>query len=201
MKRDRNIVHQRTVQKYGAENIVIKIIDCDDEKSALALECQLIRELRSQGHVLTNLTDGGEGTSGFKYDPDSRCGENNPFFGKKHSAETKAMLSARMTPERREALRQRFIGVSLTEAAKKKMSIAAKRRGISKTAREKMAESLRGKKHSAETKAKMSAASKGRKKSNEARAKMSAARKGKPLSPFQYQQVVAAIKRRFEKCA
>jgi hypothetical protein len=48
---------------------------------------------------LTNKTYGGEGVSGYKYSPKQieRCriqntGENNPYFGKKHSQELKQKM-------------------------------------------------------------------------------------------------------------
>ena len=49
---------------------------------------------------------------------DSIQGENHPRFGKKHSAETRAKLSANMTGEN-----SHYWGKNLTEATKKKLSL------------------------------------------------------------------------------
>lgn len=66
----RSEYHKRVVAKYGQENILIGKLDCSSNDIALALEVGLIRCLRKMGVSLVNLTDGGEGTVGW------RCPEN-----------------------------------------------------------------------------------------------------------------------------
>lgn len=62
----RNLHYTRTVKKYGSENILIGKIACSSEAIAFELERGLIKCLRASGVKLTNLTDGGEGSSGYK---------------------------------------------------------------------------------------------------------------------------------------
>ena len=62
----RNPHHLAIINKYGAENIIVKLAPCDDEVAAFALEKELIE---AYGGVkgfggLVNQTDGGEGASG-----------------------------------------------------------------------------------------------------------------------------------------
>lgn len=60
----RNRYHARVVEKHGAGNILVGTIPCSSEKIAFELERGLIKCLRRMGVKLTNMTDGGEGTSG-----------------------------------------------------------------------------------------------------------------------------------------
>ncbi len=74
-----------------------------DEESAFAAECFLIeyygRKDLKEG-CLINLTNGGEGASGWKPSEQTRCrlhvamlGDKNPFFNKEHTAATRAVWS------------------------------------------------------------------------------------------------------------
>ena len=113
--------------------------------------------------ILRNLTDGGEGSSGYKHTQDAldkmsaaqsgeksynygRTGEKSPSFGKKHTAEARAKMSAANT----------------------------------------------GKKQTPETIAKRSAANTGKKRTQEARAKQSAANTGKRHTPESLDKMSAA---------
>lgn len=62
------------VSKYGAPTVKI-ISEWGTEQEALQHEIALIQYHREQGLVLCNLTDGGEGTSGYKATPEQI--ENN----------------------------------------------------------------------------------------------------------------------------
>lgn len=69
----RNARHQRTVEKYGAENIVIRIYECATEEEAFALEKLQIMQCRHDGYDLANYADGGVGgTTGFRPGPETR---------------------------------------------------------------------------------------------------------------------------------
>lgn len=56
--------HKNIVAKYGRESIGIEVIECRDEAHSFEVERREIAKARSEGHVLCNLTDGGEGCSG-----------------------------------------------------------------------------------------------------------------------------------------
>jgi hypothetical protein len=59
----RNNYYNRIIDKYGAENIRIKILHCRDEREAFSLEITYIKKLLKRGYKLANLTSGGEGLS------------------------------------------------------------------------------------------------------------------------------------------
>lgn len=69
----RNAHHRNTVKKYGAKNIKIFVFPCASEREALENEVQQIAQLRQEGITLCNVTNGGEGTSGFTMSPKSKA--------------------------------------------------------------------------------------------------------------------------------
>lgn len=112
----------KAIMKAGMKPIVIKIHKQVSEKYAFEKEKELIKVIGRHDMgtgPLTNLTDGGEGTTGRKdsgaqlkkkskitkklwKDPvyrkkitDANTGENNPFYNKQHTEETKANLSVK----------------------------------------------------------------------------------------------------------
>lgn len=113
VRRFRNPHHTNIVRKYGAENIIIRKILCKDEQAALRLEVEIIHKLRELGVQLANITNGGEGVSGFKPSKESRLKmsesakayiRNNPEKRKELSDRAKTIFS---TPEGRERQRLR----------------------------------------------------------------------------------------------
>lgn len=98
-------------------------------------------------------------------------GENNPNFGRKHTPEALAKMSAASIG------RKTFLGRKHTEESKKKMSEVRMGKKLSAETRAKMSKSHMGIKHTPEARAKQSAAIKGRKYSDEHRANISKARK------------------------
>jgi hypothetical protein len=84
--------------------------------------------------ILRNLTDGGEGSYGYKH-----------------------------TPERLEKISKFNKGKKISEKTKKKMSLAQKGRTFSDETRRKMSEGSKGIKHNEETRKKISEISRGRK--------------------------------------
>jgi len=133
-----------------------------DEELAFLVEQERISQLRMAGVRLCNLTDGGDGTSGWIKTPEWRKKIGAAHRWKTVSEETKAKLSASA------------IGYRHSENAKAKMS--ASRLGMQNTL---------GHKHSEETKQKMSEAHKGNQsrlgqvRSSDEKAKQSIAMKGK----------------------
>ena len=85
-----------------------------------------------------------------------RCGENNPFYGKTHSEETKRRIAEKSSRNK--------LGKKLTEEHKKKISESHKGKIVSLETRKKMSEitTMRnlGSKHSDETKRKISESNK-----------------------------------------
>jgi group I intron endonuclease len=103
-------------------------------------------------------------------------------LGLQHSAESKMKMSLAK------------IGKKASPEALINMSIASKRKIITKETREKMAACLRGKPLSSETKAKLSIAQKGRICYPSTREKLSIANKGKVLSDEHRAKIAQAIK-------
>lgn len=67
----RNKFYKHVLNKHGAENVTFDIW-CDNlkEDEAFERETELISLMRDSGIKLTNMTNGGEGSSGYKHDPD-----------------------------------------------------------------------------------------------------------------------------------
>lgn len=92
----RSLHWHNVVKKHG---ICVEIWNTfTDETEAFQNEIDLIAKMKGW-MPLTNKTYGGEGVSGYRYSPDQieRCrvqntGENNPYFGKKHSQELKQKM-------------------------------------------------------------------------------------------------------------
>lgn len=160
----RNKWHSAIVEKYGAKNIVVSFIPCSSEDIAFDLEVGLIKCFRRIGVKLVNLTDGGEGVSGFT-----------------PSLETRAKMSVSSKASRTMEVRAK---ISATSKGRKRSpefcaKISAAKNGKKRPPEfcEKMSISLRGKIMSEETRNKISQTSKGRKKSPETRLKMSLAQR------------------------
>lgn len=141
---------------------------------------------KESGAKLTNLTEGGEGSVGWNPSTETRAklsakssGTKNPFYGKKHSEETRRFISENQK------------GRKLTEEQKRKIGNKS-----------------RGHKHTPEAKAKISAALSGPLNihygkpswnhglitSEETRRKQSEIKKGKPLTEGHKLKVSASLK-------
>jgi hypothetical protein len=93
---------RRSMKKYGKENFVKEIIEdgIEDKKLLCEREIYWINFYNSRDPKIGyNLTKGGEGNSSPKpeiikrYLSEMNSGSGNPFYGKTHSDETKAILS------------------------------------------------------------------------------------------------------------
>jgi len=110
-KAGRNQYWDRVANKHGF--IINMVAENLDEDMALLVEIEKINQLRRLGIELTNMTDGGEGTSGRKHSEETRqkisnahngkthhclgrTGESHPMFGKKHSDEARLKISESM---------------------------------------------------------------------------------------------------------
>jgi len=107
-KKDYTYVH-RALNKYGFDNFSVETIaEYDLEKDCLTAETAFIKLYNTRDRDIGyNLTDGGDGPSGFKPSDETRrkmseakkgkyVGEENPFYGKRHTEEYKRQSSKRM---------------------------------------------------------------------------------------------------------
>jgi group I intron endonuclease len=99
----RNKYFNNVVNKVGMDNIKIEIIENElDEQTAFEKEKYYIKYYRELGHKLTNMTDGGEGSSNwysFLSDEEKQKHKevSKSFLGKHHTEETKKKMSKSMT--------------------------------------------------------------------------------------------------------
>lgn len=110
---NRNQHHKNIVKKYGATRISFGFIECSTEQNALDLERGLIKILRQSGVKIVNLTDGGDGVSGWK-------------MPEHQKQKMKAALKGRTAPNK--GLPSRLKGRTLSAEHKQKLSKA--KRGV-----------------------------------------------------------------------
>ena len=99
----RNTWHANIVAKEGRENIIIELIPANDEAHALYLEEFVYIPFLKPYFKLCNLTDGGEGCSGYRHTDEAKekmsinhpdqTGERGPMYGKHHTKEAKKKMS------------------------------------------------------------------------------------------------------------
>ena len=113
-----NTVVGKAIKKYGKENFNIEILD-----SSLIIDDLNDKEtywIKKKNTIIPNgynLCYGGNSTLGYKHKTTSRLkmsatkkrlgnmvGEKNHFYGKKHTDETRAVMSAAWTDERKKKL-------------------------------------------------------------------------------------------------
>jgi len=115
----RNKLHSNIKNKYGMDRKIV--FNTSSEKEAFDKEIELIAFYKTnvthgEGHWGANFTDGGEGATGCKQSKET-CqlksellkkayeegrkitpdynGENNPFYGRKHSEDTKKKIGSK----------------------------------------------------------------------------------------------------------
>jgi hypothetical protein len=198
-------------------------------EQAVEKEVELIkfygRKNKGEG-PLVNLTDGGEGNHGYVWADESKeqisrslkeyFKENeNPFKGKKHSEESRRIMSEKLqgriiSPEQVEKTRQKLIGQKRSEKTKKLLSEKAKQRPpMSQEVKDKISKTVTlvqtGKPCKEETKLKISQSLMGHKSfrtgptSEETKRKISDAQKGKKLSEEHRIKLSIAAKNRKRK--
>jgi len=150
-KTGRNIYWHRVADKHGYS--VEKVLMDLDEDLALLAEYELIDQYKRLNFALSNLSEGGQGTSGYKFTPEQIENVKAAHVGKKHSAETKAKMSAAkkgkppnntgkvykmkepMPLELRLKLGEQRRGRVMSEESSRKKSLATKGRALSETNR------------------------------------------------------------------
>ena len=89
----RNNYWNKIVAKYGKPSVQI-LADWDTEEEAFSHEVLLINCFRDMGYELANLTDGGDGTSGYKQTEEHKEKTRKVKLGKPmHTEESKQKLS------------------------------------------------------------------------------------------------------------
>ena len=137
--------------------------------------------------ILRNLTDGGEGTSGWVPSSETRKKFSEINKGRTASEETKRKMSESQkgrthSEETKKRISDSQKGKILSEEHKMKMSQSNKGKIISEETKRKMSESQKGRTHSEETKRNISNALSGKKKSKEHIEKQREVQKGIPRS-------------------
>jgi group I intron endonuclease len=159
------------IKKYGKEKFSFSVLCwCVDKADANEAEALLIAlgDTMSNGY---NITPGGFGTG---------AGEDNPFFGKTHSAELKAKLAAKklgvpMPVETREKIANANRNRTMLETTKEKL----RARGKSELCSERTAVANKARIWTEASRAKLVAHNTGRKMSEEAKAKIAAANRAR----------------------
>ena len=167
------------IRKYGWENFTAEIIEVCPVEMLNEREIYWIKKLNSKAPNGYNMTDGGDGLVGCTQETRDKIaahhadvsGENNPNYGKKHSPETCAKMTAAKLGEKNP-----LFGKHHSSETCAKISAHHKATGFKPP-------SQKGKKRSPETCANISAAKKGKPckpHSKETRDKIAASNKGKP---------------------
>ena len=122
--KNRNDYWKRIVAKYGYEVQILAY--WDTEKEALNHEVLLIACMKDMGIELCNLTEGGEGATGYQHSEEHKASLKGnsygastwgmTFKGKKHSEESKAKMSYVRIGNKNKA------GTTLSEESKAKIS-------------------------------------------------------------------------------
>ena len=146
---NKNSIFYRAIRKYGFDNFEFKVVETDIDISKIhEREKFWIKELNTKSPNGYNLTDGGEGTFGYRHTEEAK---------KKMSELKKGM---KLSPEQIERLRRGNIGRKLSEEHKKILVEAVKKantgRKLTEEHKKRLAEYNRGRKHSEESKKKMS---------------------------------------------
>jgi group I intron endonuclease len=157
------------IQCHGLDSFSFSVLYwCKDKADANEVEELLIDlgDTRTNGY---NIAPGGYGTG---------AGQDNPFFGKRHTEETKARLSDSkrgkpMAATAREKIADANRNRTMSEATKEKLRVRPK----SELCSERTAAANKARVWSEESKAKLVAYNTGRKMSEEAKAKIAAANK------------------------
>lgn len=121
------------------------------EQEALSFEKLMITKLRDAGAKLCNLTDGGDGISGYRHTEEARR-----KFSERMKGKPSPTLGKTFTEEHREKLRIAKLGKKQTEEHRRNSAMARIGHATSEETRRKLSEANTGYKHTEEAKLKMS---------------------------------------------
>lgn len=145
MSKLRNGIHdndylQKSYNLHGEENFIIYVVEECNMEDLSEREIFYIKEWNTKTPNGYNLTDGGDGSYGYKHTPenilkisknrDYKSGEEHPFFNKHHTEETKILISEKNKSNPIFGIMRR--GKKVTEESKKKMSDAKMGKPIKK---------------------------------------------------------------------
>ena len=106
----------RAMRKYGVENFTIQVLDEAGTMDELnAKEIEWVSRENTMTPIGYNLCIGGGSTEGFNHGAESKAamsakkqgkfhGAENPFYGEKHTEETRAKMKMAWTSERKNSL-------------------------------------------------------------------------------------------------
>ena len=162
------VIINKAIRKYGKESFLKEVLEENLKAEELSIrEVFWIEKLNTKLPNGYNLTDGGEGTIGYKKTLTQIENHKNAIRGKKTSEETKRKMS------------EANIGKKKTENHAKNISKGLTGRKLSPEHVEKVVAANRGKKLSEEQKRMISEFRKGRTTSDETKIKMSLSNKSK----------------------
>ena len=120
----------RIFKTVGRKNIRIELIEAKNEEHSFQLERHWISVFRADGYVLCNMTDGGEGLSGYTQTQEAKKKISKANLGKHRSNEARERMSKAATGklisiETRQKISKSNTGKTVSEETKKKMSIAS----------------------------------------------------------------------------
>lgn len=141
---------------------ILVLKECTSEEEAYSEEKSIIKLFRESEFSLTNMSDGGEGMSGFVMPESARAKISKARMGMKFSAEHLANLS------------RAHMGYKPSDETRARRSATMRERGISPENRAKMVAGMHGHKMPEAVKEALRRANVGRKASPETRAKLSA---------------------------
>jgi group I intron endonuclease len=138
-KCNRNPHWTRIVAKAGGfrDHLVAKNLL---ESEALELERLLIAELRAKGVPLCNMTDGGDGISGYRFSDEAK-----KAMSERMKQKTPLMLGKTFSPEHIENMRKAKLGKKLKPEHAKKAADARRGKPLSEKTRQKISKALTGK--------------------------------------------------------
>lgn len=121
INKDKSVYLQNAWNKYGEKSFIIYILCEENNYEKLSeLEIFFINKLNSKTPYGYNLTNGGDGTFGYKWSEELRksiAGKRNHFYGKIHSEKTKEQMSISQRGEK-----NHNYGKTPSEETRRKMS-------------------------------------------------------------------------------
>lgn len=120
------------IKKLYKDNkyLLMDIIDICNKEDYSYYEKYYISLYKSLGYNLLNMTDGGEGLSGYKYTLDDRLkrsnrmkGSGNTFYGKRHTQESLKLMSINSIND---GINNPMYGKNQKEESKRRMSLKKK---------------------------------------------------------------------------